>query len=100
MKTFDFEPTVLSHTYKTRVLKLWNPTASPLGRSVATQSPEERVISSLHQADLHIKLVQNRFQHPSANGPGLIRDGKAGLFFTPRVDVAYLHSFLYFYPFS
>jgi hypothetical protein len=38
MKTFDFEPTTVPHTLKTRILKLWNPTACPLRRSIATQS--------------------------------------------------------------
>ena len=41
MKTFDFEPTTVPHTLKTRILKLWNPTASPLRRSIATQSLRE-----------------------------------------------------------
>jgi hypothetical protein len=38
MKTFDFKPTLVSHTLKTRILNLWNPTASPLSRSITTQS--------------------------------------------------------------
>ena len=38
MKTFDFKPTLVSHTLKTRILKFWNPTASPLSRSITTQS--------------------------------------------------------------
>ena len=40
MKTFDFKPTIVSHTLKTRILNLWNPTASPLGRSIKTQPLE------------------------------------------------------------
>jgi hypothetical protein len=38
MDTFDFNPTLVSHTLKTRILKLWNPTVSPIGRSITTQS--------------------------------------------------------------
>jgi hypothetical protein len=43
MKTFDFKPTPVSHTLKTRILKLWNLTASPLSRSITTQSLGGRV---------------------------------------------------------
>ncbi len=40
MKTFNFEPTMVPHTQKTRVLKLCNPTAPPLTQDIATQSPK------------------------------------------------------------
>ena len=39
MITFDIIPTIISHTSKTRILNLWNLTASPFGCSIATQSP-------------------------------------------------------------
>ena len=38
MITFNIIPTIVSHSSKTRILNLWNPTASPLGRSIATHS--------------------------------------------------------------
>ena len=40
MITFDIIPTIISHTSKTRILNLWNLTASPSGCSIATQSLE------------------------------------------------------------
>jgi hypothetical protein len=39
MITFDIIPTIVSHTSKTRILNLWNLTASPSGCSITTQSP-------------------------------------------------------------
>jgi hypothetical protein len=39
MKTFDYKPMLVYQTLKTRILNLWNPTASPLGRSITTQPP-------------------------------------------------------------
>jgi hypothetical protein len=53
MKTFNFKPTPVSHTLKTRILNLWNPTASPLGHSITAQSlmgeGEGAAVQSRHQ---------------------------------------------------
>ena len=50
---------MVPHTSKTRILNLWNPTPSPLKRSVVTQSPQEEEQKSTRVEKSYLLIFRN-----------------------------------------